>query len=176
MDVMFCSLTVDMTDDEIKECIHKMHHRAVESEQGFLLTIAGYDKDPRCLWEVPEVVAFCQRLIDIGFLSVLAVYAESIPGLEGAGFGAMEVYMIASGRIKARAKYPITEEDFRHVMKLVEESNVKCAKILEEPCPDTGIKEHTKNFGHSNLYGLGAELKVPDGQQRHGNHWNKKKK
>jgi len=180
MEALFCSLTTDMTDDEIKECIHRMHPRAVKSGQGFLLTISGYDRDPRDLWEIPNDITFFNKLIDIGFLSVLAINAQAVmPGTPG--FGAMEVWMIATGKITRRAKVPITPEDFKTVLRLVEESNVKCAEILNQPCPETGIKEHEEIIGKAKLQEVGKVLRtiqsldgkkpVADGQHAHGDRW-----
>ncbi len=181
MDALFCSLTPDMTDDELKECIHRMYPKAVNSEQGFLLTISGYDQDPRELWEIPEVITFFNRLIDIGFLGLLALNAQTVmPGTPG--FGAAEVWMVATGKITRRAKFPILPEYLKEVMRIVLESNEKIAQVLKEPCPNTGIKEHEERLGRNSLQEIGKRLRtvetldklkgqVPDAPQRHGDRW-----
>lgn len=158
----FCSFTTDMTDAELHECIHKMRPRVTESKTGFLLTISNYDDDPRDLWEIPEAVAFCKRLIDIGMGSMLdlssAMYAQKL-GLPAVGFGLIEVMYMAEGRIKKRGSYDISVEDVNRAAKLYEESNIKVEAILAKPCPNTGIRE-MEHF-------VGRASEVSDGAHRH---------
>lgn len=157
MNLNYCSLTVDMTDDELRECIHKMHPRCTESKQGFLLTISGFDYDPRELWEIPEAVKFCQRLIDIGFVALLDMCAAT--SAAKAGFGLLEVLFTAEGSIRTNGRYEIGREDVQRGVKMYEEANVKVAEILAQPCPDAGIREMEQYIGRS--------PEATDGAHRH---------
>jgi hypothetical protein len=157
--LLYCSVTVDMTDDEIKEMIHKMYRRVDEVGHGFLFTVAGYNNDPRELWEIPEVIAFFKRLIDIGFLSVLEPVAQiADPG--GPAFGALEVWMVATGQINEKKDHEITREMVGQLFTdVLYPSNMKLNKLLSEPCPKTGICEAEHIFSNS-----GGENPVSDGQ------------
>lgn len=181
MELTFCSLSVDMSDDELKECIHKAHPRCVKTGRGCLITVNGYDRDKRELWQIPEVKTFFDRLIDIGFLSVMELMAqEALPG--SPGFGAVEVWMLATGQIKKYAKYEIGKQELAAVVEIVKQSNVKCEAILEAPCPNTGIKEHEQKIRNHTLCEIGrsihtkaAQTTVSDGPMRHASYWWNKK-
>lgn len=181
MDLTFCSLSADMSDDELKECIHRVMPHCLKTERGCLISVNGYDRDSRELWEIPEVKTFFNRLIDIGFLSVMELMAQqAMPGTSG--FGAVEVWMVATGRINKYAKYEVGKEELDAVVKIVKESNVKCEAILAEPCPQTGLKEHRQTVrGHTlceigrSIHTKSAQTTVPDGPMRHGSYWWNKK-
>lgn len=142
--MLTCILTVDMTDEELKECIHRMYPLCQSEAKGFTLTISGYDDDPRELWEIPEAVKFCQKLLDIGFPAVLDIGSrhDDLPGHPG--FGLIEIWFVASGRIKKKGDVIVTPEDYKTAMKMMIAANEKVAKILAEPCPNTGMEQ--KNF------------------------------
>jgi hypothetical protein len=66
-----------------------------------LMIIAGYDDDPRELWDIPEVQAFCRRLIKMGMLAALDPAIEfQIDGMPKPGWGAVDVWLAAHGLIK----------------------------------------------------------------------------
>lgn len=147
--MLVCAFTADMTDDELKESIHQMYPMCQKMTEGFTLTISGYDNDPRELWEIPEVIKFCKKLIDLGFPALLKMGGgldekEPMPGHPG--FGVLEIWLIATGRIQAKGNYDISKADYETALKLVLDSNVKIKKILAEPCPDTGIEGRQMNF------------------------------
>lgn len=112
MDVMCMSLSVDMTDNEIKDCIQQSLPVCNAKEQGFFLSIDGYDDDRRELWQIPEVVKFMKRLCDFGFIAILEASTtcsvlirkeykkfKKLPGI-----GALEVWMFATGRMEKMIK------------------------------------------------------------------------
>jgi hypothetical protein len=155
---LFTAVTADMNDDELKEIIHRIYPRVCKEQQGCLVTISGYCNDPRELWEIPEAIDFCQRLIDVGFISILAPIAQiALPGTSA--FGAIEVWFVANGRIKNR-RNEITEEDLERLQVLLAESNAKCDIILAQPCPDTGIAQMELD--------LSPNRTLSEGQHRHG--------
>lgn len=142
MDVMCLSLYIDMTDDEIKDCIHQMMPVCRIKETGFCLTIGGFDQDSRDLWEIPEVLEFYRRLVKFGFISCLEVSTTAdglakMPGLPG--FGALEVWMCAKG-LMVRGKKDVTQDQLRQFHEALEEANKVSTAILKEPCPNTGMR------------------------------------
>jgi hypothetical protein len=83
--------------------------------------IGGYEDDPREVWDIPEARRLCQRLVDLGLIAVLEVSAllaedEKLQRDREAGkdvfvgAGALEVWMLAKGRVKSRVLM-VTPED-----------------------------------------------------------------
>src|SRR5262249_16027503 len=92
------------TNDELVRLIPECRDRRQRKPNDRIVcAIAGFDDDARELGEVPEVRAFCRRLVGIGFISWLDT-CTSIPDLGGigmaAGLGAFEVWAIAEGILK----------------------------------------------------------------------------
>lgn len=65
--------------------------------------VSGFDSDPRPLWEIASVRAFCARLVDSGFVSYLDPFASTnpdpnYPSVMKDFLGSFEIYMMANGR------------------------------------------------------------------------------
>lgn len=156
-DALFVSLTADLTDDEIKDILFDLYPVCNKLRQGFMLTISGYDEDKRDLWEIPEVVAFYKRLIDFGFLSVLEV-TTGIDGLarfpKCPGFGAVEVWMAATGRM-VRGSTTLPIEDMDEFYALLQKSNQRILEVIRQPRP---VNVATRKNVH--------KMQAEDGQHR----------
>lgn len=139
-DMLCCPLTVDLTNDQLKAAMHKMWPRVDQAGHGFLLTVSGFAEDPRELWEIPECIDLFKRLVDIGFISLLEPCAQiAMPGTPA--FGALEVWMVATGKITKKAKYPITQELVMELFEVLATTNVKLNEVLAAPPPDADIAE-----------------------------------
>ena len=95
-DLLVINLGVDTPIDEIKGMFADLWKQVKISKKGFVLTTAGFDDDPRELYEIPEVIEFYKKLIEIGFLSLLVPDMLDTPKDEIVGFGAFEIWMIAN--------------------------------------------------------------------------------
>jgi hypothetical protein len=64
--------------------------------------IGGYDDDERELWEIPEVRAFCRRLMTLGFPSWLDPFT-TLPEIRDHpfkdSFGSLEIWLVAKGKM-----------------------------------------------------------------------------
>jgi hypothetical protein len=146
-DFLCLSLYADMTDDEIKDCIQQMMPVCKVKQQGFCLTVGGFDKDPRELWEIPESVAFFKKLVDLGFIAALEVSTTAsglvredffgVPKLPG--FGALEVWMCATGRM-AKGNNDVDAASLMHFERELEHANAKALATCKEPPYNTGMK------------------------------------
>lgn len=85
-------LTVNMTNQQLKGIMAEMYTLCSNGPQGHTITINGYGDDPRELMEIPEVIAFYKRLINLGFLSLLEVSTTSVIAQKKdlLGIGALE--------------------------------------------------------------------------------------
>lgn len=175
-DLMVISLGVDMTDDEIKECIQKMLPVCIVNNRAFCLTIGGYDDDRRELWEIPESIAFMKRLYNLGFIAVLEVSTrckhliskayQSIDELPG--FGALEIWMGATGRMET-GRSSISSQELDEFMECLEVANNKARQICKEPPYKTKISQEIE----SSIENYRAAQTVPDGNVRHSSPANK---
>lgn len=91
------------TNDQIIDQM-RMMKAAHEGKQigNVVCCIDGFDQDQRELFEIPEVRAFCRRLVGQGFISYLSLttFYTVDQSLVGSGWGALEVWMCGEGRLK----------------------------------------------------------------------------
>jgi len=74
-----------------------------------VLTVDGFDEDPRDLWHIPRAVQTIKRACNAGFLSILHPSVLMGMGLPSgfapdlgrmAAFGALELWLVASGKFE----------------------------------------------------------------------------
>lgn len=85
-------LTALNITDDLDEIIPGMIEQCLETGKGFLLTVNGFDDDPRELSDIPEVIAFFGKLFSSGLASCLefsSVATSLEQGLGTSGFGAL---------------------------------------------------------------------------------------
>lgn len=100
MNMMIVELGLDATNDDLREQMRQMKRvREARALPNVICVLRGFDTDPRQLWQIPEVRAFCVRLVDQGFISYLdpATHLPQCPPWARTGFGALEVWLIARG-------------------------------------------------------------------------------
>jgi hypothetical protein len=93
--------------------------------------IRRFNDDPRELFEVPEVRAFCRRLVNLGFISYLdysTMFTKKTPETAKKGWGAAEVYLCGEGRL--RHKNELTRELLDELQRVVCGSNEKADATL----------------------------------------------
>jgi len=78
----------------------------------FVLTVDGYNDDPRDLYQIPEVIGLFKRLLNNGFISLLEystihpIMAPKNMPIPSPGLGALEVWAIATERYARWFNYP----------------------------------------------------------------------
>jgi hypothetical protein len=108
LNLVACPLVLSNSNDELAGVMHrcKALRKNADRDSIVLCTVDGFDDDPRCLGEIPEVRAFCRRLVGMGFISYLDVSSGikelahptvAQGGGMGLGLGALEVWLIAEG-------------------------------------------------------------------------------
>lgn len=86
------------SDEEIRECLVAGRQFNVAHDMGCLASIGGWGSDPRPLHEIPEAIALCRRLSQLGFLSCLhltSLLDESFKGDLNVPYGAFEFWCVA---------------------------------------------------------------------------------
>lgn len=120
---------VELSSADLEDEVRLNHPRVVRDGAPMYCSVSGYDYDPRELWEIPEVVRLCQRIVDSGWLSLLRV---NLDDRHPAFWGAWDVYATARGLFKRGvggghgmpSKRDI--EDFRWCLLA---SNLKCSQL-----------------------------------------------
>ena len=154
MDLMCTALDVDMSDSEIKECIRIMIPVCIQKQQGFCLTINGFDYDHRELWQIPEAVSFMKRTCEFGLISALEVSTtckdlirEEYNLSKLPGFGAIEVWMCATARM-ANGANGLDLNTLSSFYSDLDAANKAAEMILNESLeiPDSQIKHKGFDF------------------------------
>jgi hypothetical protein len=97
MNLAFFNFSVKMTDADIRRSVYEAAVITQKMGEGVLVSIDGYDNDPRDLWNIPEVVVFAKRLVANGVCSVAVVSTILDPKFDGPGgrpFGGFEVWLL----------------------------------------------------------------------------------
>lgn len=100
--LMIVELGLDASNDDIVEKMRTMRQARLDRTCSHVAClIRGFDDDSRELFDIPEVRAFCRRLMTLGFASYLegaTTLAGSAPDSLRQAWGAFEVWMTAEGR------------------------------------------------------------------------------
>jgi hypothetical protein len=95
MDLHIVKLSVGYGPEELLHQMRQLNQvRRENADARVVCTISDFDHDPRELNEIPEVWAFCQRLVDIGFIADLDAFTSVAGGSPlplPVGLGAFEV-------------------------------------------------------------------------------------
>jgi len=149
-DVKIVNLECTMSDNEICFIIKKLHPILKDDpSMGFTLVIDGYDDDPRELYEIPECVSFFQRLVDIGFISLLEVSTriEALKKIsEMPGLGSLEVWLIATGQMKKGNTELSGDTMKKFINEILLPSNDKVEEIIAEIGKVTSGQHELKGF------------------------------
>ena len=98
---LIAEVSVDATDETILTLMRMLDraHRAGRHAH-FICSVIGVDRDAPDPWRQPAFAALCRRLVDAGFIAFLDASTLHPPGQPDhlqAGFGALEVWMVARG-------------------------------------------------------------------------------
>lgn len=101
--IQILDINKDMTAQEMRAKIKELIAIIEVTQRGFHLSVNGYDQDPRDLWEIPKAIALLQRVWDTGLAALLEPSSKET-------LGALEVWMIITGRITHQGQYSITQQ------------------------------------------------------------------
>jgi len=125
--VLFVDLGIDATNDEIVDQMRTI--KACREDGSYchvVCSVRGFGDDKRSLFEIPEVRAFCRRVVNLGFISYLdftTTFDTTVPAIAKDGWGAAEVWLCGEGRL--RSQMPLTRELIDELKLVVCESNEK---------------------------------------------------
>ena len=104
MKMLFYNVDIKMQDSEIRTLVinglNSLNLMASDPDQdGGMMSIDGFDRDPRELWQIPEVVNFAKKLVAMGVMSILTISTYLNPKFgqskESKPFGAFELWLLA---------------------------------------------------------------------------------
>lgn len=130
--VLFVELGIDATNEDILDQMRKMKAcREDDSYSHIVCTVRGFNDDKRELFEIPEVRAFCRRIVNLAFISYLdfsTAFDATIPAIAKDAWGAAEVWLCSKGRL--RSQMPLTKDLLDELTRVVYESNEKADLAL----------------------------------------------
>ncbi|MBM3967713.1 MAG: hypothetical protein FJ308_22050 [Planctomycetes bacterium] len=112
-----------------------------------VLTVDGFDKDPRELWHIPRAVQTIKRACKAGFLSILhpsvlmGLPSGLVPVLGGMkAFGAFELWLVASGKFETDDyRLEINRDDaLRFLKKEIPSENVRLRERIAKWRSESG--------------------------------------
>lgn len=127
------TLTIGLSNDEVIGLMRSMKS-VRENRPGtqVVCSITGFGSDPRDLWAIPEVRAFCRRLVTLGFPSYLEAYTALSPESRGTpielALGAAEVWLIGEGRF--RSPMPVERELIDEIRESIGRANAAADALL----------------------------------------------
>jgi hypothetical protein len=123
--ILFVELGIDASNDDILDQMRTMKAcREDGSYSHVVCSVRGFSDDERSLFEIPEVRAFCRRVVNLGFISYLdftTTFDSSVPAIAKDGWGAAEVWLCSEGRL--RSQMPLTRELIDELKRVICESN-----------------------------------------------------
>jgi hypothetical protein len=102
-------LHVGLSDAELVGMMRQARRCRERGAPSVTCAISGYDEDPRELGDIPEVRAFCKRLVGLGYVAFLdvATSIRELPGFcLGLTLGAWEVWSMARNELQS-GRYPL---------------------------------------------------------------------
>ena len=130
--VLLVELGIDASNNDIIDQMRIMKRARQEGlYDNVICTIRGFDDDRRELYDIPEVRAFCRRLVNLAFISYLdfvTTIVADAPEVVKKGWGAAEVWLCGEGRFSTGAEWTI--ELIGEIEQAVGESNVKADALL----------------------------------------------
>jgi hypothetical protein len=142
--VSIIELGIDMTNDEVIAKMRLMKSVRDAGVKNVVCSVSDFNEDPRELYAIPEVRAFCRRLVNLGFISYLDVETgllartldnpEPVEGLLRDQWGAFDVWLCGEGRTRPRMEFAREEflallEEFQQALG---ESNEKADAALAQ--------------------------------------------
>jgi FRG domain len=122
----------DMSGDEILDAFLDCQV-TVDTVQGYFVKFDGYSFDTREVFEIPEVVAVANSIVEFGGLSVMVPFPEPAISSKLQGFSAFQLWCTSKGDIGQRNGIRIGPDTplFAEFMTVLENSNRKFAHLYK---------------------------------------------
>src|SRR5262249_1634453 len=109
--ILLVELSIDDTDEELIGQMRVMKGaRQKNTHDHIICAIRGFDDERRELHQIPEVRAFCARLVRLAFISYLDLATTILADASDVvrkGWGAAEVWLCGEGRLNRRAEFTL---------------------------------------------------------------------
>lgn len=128
-DLVVDALSIYATNEDIQKSMAKRKEQRETGTKHVTCTISGFEHDPRELHEIPEVRAFCRRLINLAYISYLD-YATTLPWsdpLTQGSLGGLEIWLLSENLMAIEVEY--TKEMGERFYKVLMEANEKADKL-----------------------------------------------
>lgn len=132
--LLIVELGIDATNAQIVDKMRVMKQARSESScKHVVCVVSGFNSDSRELQDIPEVRAFCLRLVNLGFISYLdftTYLYPSVPASLRSTWGAAEVWLCGENRLNAKTQ--VTTDLITEIKAVCLEANRKADATLGE--------------------------------------------
>jgi hypothetical protein len=122
-----------LTDSGIDNLIRATLPQVMKEQKYWVCAIAGYENDERELYEVPEVRAFCRRLVERGFIASMRpttqFFQDDHPELKRF-LGGIEVWAIAENHMDSNGGFSLTKDMFEEWHGLLKEAEERAVALV----------------------------------------------
>jgi len=105
----------------------------LKEQKYWVCAIGGYEDDERELYEIPEVRAYCRRLVDEGFIASLhpttLFFQDKNPEIKNY-LGGVEVWAIGEGLLDSGGSFYLTPEIFKEWEGLLKKAEKKALALV----------------------------------------------
>ena len=102
--ILFVDLGLDASNEDIVDQMRILKRAREERRyKAIVCLVRGFDDDPRELFDIPEVRAFCRRIVNLGLISYLdftTFFNPEVPEEAKKAWGAAEVWLCGEGGLK----------------------------------------------------------------------------
>lgn len=127
----------NMDDDDLKAVFCDALSVVLKDQSPYIVRFPDFSFDPRELWEIPEAIAMCSRILNIGGISVLEVFEEKAQTDSGmnvvgpSGLSAFHIWMIGNNLIADIVGKELSRETFEQFHSDLLLSNVTLEQLLQ---------------------------------------------
>ncbi len=124
-----------LKDDELITLMAEALNNIEKGSRPITITISGFQNDSREIYNIPEVKAFCKRLLKIGFVSIQEVttnFREISDAYNPYTLGAFEVWLLANGKMSKTMDMLHVQSSFELFYNQLSNYNLKCDEVTKD--------------------------------------------
>lgn len=136
--ILVVELKLDFSNEDILDKMRLMKEARENNTYTHIVANIQIPKDDgRAAYDIPEVRAFCRRLVNLGLIfylesSILIASTFNLPGEAKRGWGAYEIWLCGEGRLTKHVRFSSDNMDsvWADIDRILIEAQVKSAAAI----------------------------------------------